>query len=473
MGYDFDLIVLGAGSGGLPIIRSAQQFGLKTAIVEKEKIGGDCLNFGCVPSKTFLKSARVLQMMRNADRYGVDPVEVKADFPRIMQRLRRVQAKIEEHESNEYFESRGVEVFIGSPRFTDNHAIEVNGRVLTSKKFVIATGSRAALPPIAGLDSKVALTNVEIFQLSQLPPSLLVLGGGPIGVEMAQAFRRFGSQVTLVEQMPTILPREDPELAEALQDRLRGEGIAIHTDASVIEVLSESPGSATKCVKVRYRDDSERLLEGDEILVAAGRRPNVEGLDLEKAGVKYGKAGIRVGRGMRTSAPNIWAVGDVVGPYYFSHTAAHQSGVAFASIFLRVPAKQDLSLVPWVTFTDPELARAGLTEQEAEREGIPFESARFDLSELDRAVTESDTEGFAKILISKGKIIGVHMLGSHAGDVFHTLLLAMRQRIPVSKVARMIYVYPTNAEIINRTLGQYFLKRIYSERMKRLVRFLF
>ena len=469
MNYDYDLIVLGAGSGGLPVIRGANQLGLKVAMIEKAKIGGDCLNTGCVPSKTFLKSAKVLHMMRNADRYGVPPYPVKTDFSMIMQRLRKVQGKIEEHENPEYFENLGVKVCIGPPAFEDKHRVRINGELLSAKKFVISTGSRAFVPPIEGADKTELLTNEEIFSLDSLPESLIVLGGGPIGVEMAQAFRRFGSEVTVIEMEPHILPREDPELARELQRLLEEEGIRIHTGSKVVQVGQDGQGKFA----VLEKEGRKSRLRGSDILVSVGRRPNIEGLELENAGVKYTKRGITVSRRMQTSTSNIFAVGDVVGPYYFSHTAGYQAGVAFSNLFFRLPIRADLSVVPWVTFTDPELARAGLTEDEAKQQGIRYEVARFSFDNLDRTITESETEGFSKILISRGKIIGIHLLGSHAGESFHTLYLAMKNKIPVSKVSRLIYVYPTHSEIINRTLGQYFFKRIYSKWSKKIVRWIY
>ncbi|HSR70246.1 MAG TPA: mercuric reductase [Acidobacteriota bacterium] len=472
MKYDYHLMVIGAGSGGLPLIRGAHELGLKAALIEKEKIGGDCLNFGCVPSKTFLKSAKIAQRIRSADKYGFEPRQVTADLGQVLERLRRVQGKIEEHESKEYFEELGVDVHIGSPSFLDRHTILLQGRKLTSKKFVIATGSHAAVPPIPGLDKTPVLTNVELFDgtLSELPESLIVLGGGPIGTEMAQAFCRFGSRVTLVEMADHILEKDDADAALALQEVMRQEGVEILTRHKAVEVGREEGG---RFVVTEDRDGARRKLQAQTILAALGRRPNVEGLDLEKAGVRYGKDGIEVNSRLRTSASNIWAVGDVAGPYYFSHTAAHQAGTAFANIFFRFPASQDLTVVPWVTFTDPELARAGLTEKEAEEKGIDFDVARFGFDQLDRALTESETAGFAKILISKGKIIGVHVLGNHAGEVLHTLYLAMKQKISARKVAQTIYVYPTHSEIINRTLGEHFKKKIYSVWMKRLVRWIY
>ncbi|HSR50243.1 MAG TPA: mercuric reductase [Acidobacteriota bacterium] len=469
MSYDYDLIVLGAGSGGLPVIRGGCDLGLKVALVEKEKIGGDCLNFGCVPSKTFLKSAKIAHQMRHAGQYGFEARSVETDFSRIMQRLRSVQAKIEEHESVEYFEGLGVDVYIGPPVFRDPHAIKVNGRTLTAKKFVIATGSRAAMPPIKGLQDTPVLTNVELFDgtLETLPESLVVLGGGPIGTEMAQAFCRFGSKVTLVEMSDTILEKDDPDLARTLQEILGQEGVEVLTGHKAVEVGEEG---GVRFVVAEDASGQHRRLSADQILVALGRKPNVEGLGLDKAGVRYdADTGVEVNSRLKTTASNIWAVGDVAGPYYFSHTAAHQAGTVFANIFFRFPASQDLSVVPWVTFTDPELAHAGLTEEQAQEQGIDYDVARFGFDELDRAITESKTQGLAKILISKGKIVGVHILGNQAGEVLHTLYLAMKHKIKARHVAKTIYVYPTHSEIINRTLGQHFKKKIYSDWMKKLV----
>jgi len=458
-----DLTVIGGGAGGLVVASVAGQLGLRVTLIEKEeRLGGDCLHHGCVPSKALIKSARVAALMRRADAFGLEPVEPRVELARVRDRVQAVVDRIQRHDDPERFRSYGCEVLFGAARFLDAHTVEVGGRTVRSRRFVIATGSAPVVPPVDGLAAAGCLTNRELFSLDTLPPRLLILGGGPIGLEMAQAFARLGSRVTVLERFPHVLPREDPEAADALADCLRGEGIAIHTGASACRVRREGERRVVTC-------DDGREFEAERILVAAGRRPNVEGLGLDAAGVGVGERGIVVDRRMRTTRRHIYACGDVCGPWPYTHMAEYQAGIVLSNAVFRFPKRADYRVVPRVTFTDPELARVGLSEQQAREQGLSPTVLRFDFADLDRALTEGETAGFARLVSHRGRIVGASILGLHAGELIHELVLAMQTRARLTDISAAIHAYPTLSQIHRRTVNTALAPRLFGPRTRRLV----
>jgi pyruvate/2-oxoglutarate dehydrogenase complex dihydrolipoamide dehydrogenase (E3) component len=451
---NYDLIVLGGGSAGLTAAVMSAGLGARTLLVERHKLGGDCLNTGCVPSKALIRSANVAALVHRAAEFGINVPAVDVDFARVMERVAGVIRTIEPHDSPEHLASRGVEVRFGEARFLSPREITLNGETLASRKFVIATGSRPAVPPIEGL--RGYLTNEDIFELRERPEHLIVLGAGPIGVEMAQAFHRLGSQVTLLDMAPRILPREDPDVSALVTSVFEQEGIRVCVNAKILydtvrsETIEESESGKTERI-AEHRIDFEHggkreTIGGDALLVAVGRRPNVESLDLEKAGVAVEPQGIRTNARCRTTASNIYACGDVAGRFLFTHTAEYEAKIAVTNAILHVPMKLNYRAVPWVTFTEPEAARVGLTEEEARRQHGSVKVHRIPLDHEDRALTDGETEGFVKVIATaKGKVLGAHIVSARAGEMILEYTLAMQHGIPLAKLSSTIHPYPTFA----------------------------
>ncbi len=452
---EFDIVVIGGGSAGLVVAAGGAQLGAKIALVEKHKMGGDCLNTGCVPSKTLIKSARVAHLMRTADRYALEPVEPRVRIADVMHRVASVIAGIEPHDSPERFRGLGVDVVFGDGRFLDNHTFEVDGRRLTAKTFVISTGSRPAVPPIPGLEKVPYLTNETLWNLREEVPSLLVVGSGPIGSEMAQAFCRLGTKVTVVDMGPAMLPREDRDLTEVVERRMAAEGVNWVFNTSIVGIAG-ADGDIR--MTVRGKDGAEHILQASQLLVAAGRKPNVEGLGLESAGVKVEKGHVVVDRHLRTSNPRIYGAGDVIGSYQFTHLAGHHAGIVLRQAIFRLFWAKPSTVVPWCTYTDPELARVGLSETEAKQRGTPHRVYTFAFDELDRARAEGETEGLAKIVTDpKGRLLGAAIVGPHAGELIHEYVLALNKGLKAADLSAAIHVYPTLSEIN---------KRVADERLK-------
>ncbi|HEX3035356.1 MAG TPA: dihydrolipoyl dehydrogenase [Thermodesulfobacteriota bacterium] len=457
----YDIIVIGGGSAGLTVTSGAAKFGLKVAFIEKEKLGGDCTWSGCVPSKTLLHSAKVVSLMRRAKDFGLDETSVSFDFSNLIGHVQNVINKIyTEHDSPEKFTKMGVDVIFGEAKFLSPHEIEINGRKITSKKFVISTGSRSFAPPIEGLNETGFITHVDVFHLKTLPQSLIVIGAGPIGMEMAQAFARFGSDVTVIEMMDRILSIEDEDVSKALEEYLSAEGIKFSTGTKAKRFFTENG----KKVVLVERNGEETKFIADEILISVGRAPNVERLNLEAAGVEYNRKGIVVNEKLQTTAKNIWACGDVVGPYLFTHMAEYQAGIVVRNALLRLPAKVDYSVVPWTTFTDPEVAHVGITEAEAKKKGIKYGVYKHHFNDVDRAVTEVEGRGFVKIITTgwKGKIIGAQIIGPSAGELISELVLAVKNGLTVKDISSTIHVYPTLALGTRQTTDQFFRKKFDS-----------
>jgi pyruvate/2-oxoglutarate dehydrogenase complex dihydrolipoamide dehydrogenase (E3) component len=458
-----DLVIIGGGPGGLVVASVAAQVGLRVTLIEKsERLGGDCLHSGCVPSKTLIHMARIAHLARKGAATGLLTAMPGIDYRRAIDQVEQVIDRIQQHDDPERFRGYGCEVRFGTARFTSPYEVAVGEETISGRRFVIATGSTPAIPPIPLLEQTGFETNETIFRRRVLPEHLAVIGGGPVGVELAQAFSRFGSQVTIIEAADRLLIHEDRQTSLLLQEILEQEGIRITTAAQVAGVRRE--GDARQ---VALTDG--RTVECDRILIATGRRPVVHGLGLEEAGVEFGRQGIRVDRRLRTSQKHIYAIGDVCGPYPFTHMAEYQAGVALANIVFRTPKKTDYRVVPRVVYTDPEVASVGLTEIEAEKKGIKYHTAEFQMDQIDRAMTDGQEQGRARILVSKGRIAGASLVGPHAGELIHELALAMQVSIKVKDVAAMIHAYPTYAQIHRRTIHSSYAHLLQSKKVRWLV----
>ena len=464
---DFDLLVIGAGAAGLSVAAGAAQLGVKTALVERDRMGGDCLNNGCVPSKALLAAAHTADAIRGAGRFGLRAASPEIDWDAVRAHVHGVIAAIAPNDSETRFAGLGVTVLRGEARFTSPDSIEVNGRPLTAKRFVIAAGSRPAVPPIPGLAAVPYWTNANLFALPERPAHLLILGGGPIGLEMADAFSGLGCRVTVIEAS-TIANRDDPELVEGLRLALTRRGIAL---------LEGTPVAAAEPGPVLVLQDGRRI-EGSHLLVATGRRPNVEALNLEAAGVAVSRLGIVTDAGLRSPGNRrVYAVGDIadpvgVGPRAFTHAALYHAGIVIRRALFRLPAKVDYAALPHVTYTNPELAQTGVTEADATAAGRAVQVLRWPLSENDRAIAERDETGLVKLVVSGNRIIGAGILSPHAGEMIGPWTLAITRKIPLSALAGMIVPYPTRSEAGKRAAGSYFTAKLFSERTKILVRLL-
>ncbi len=466
-----DLVIIGGGAGGLVVASVAAQLGLAVTLIEKQDtLGGDCLHHGCVPSKTLIQTARVAALMRRGVEFGLPELVPQVDLGRVNDHVQAVIDAIQVHDDPQRFRDYGCEVLLGQGgAFISSHAVRVGERVIRARRFVIATGSSPFIPPLHGLAQAGFITNLDVFSLRTLPQRLVVLGGGPIGLELGQAFARLGSAVSVVQSQPHILPQEDAEIADTLQTALAQEGatggIVFHTSTRAERVSREGEKRIVEC------SDGLRL-EADAILVATGRRPNVAGLDLEAAGVAYDARGVTVDARLRTTRKHIYACGDVCGPYPFTHMAEYQAGIVISNAVFRFPKKVDYRVVPWVTYTDPELARVGLTEQQARERGIEPTVLRFAFKDIDRALTEVDSTGMTKFVTHKGRILGASILGPHAGELIHEIVLAMQAGVKIGTISAAIHAYPTLAQIHRRTVNSAYAPRLFSPATRRLVKWL-
>jgi pyruvate/2-oxoglutarate dehydrogenase complex dihydrolipoamide dehydrogenase (E3) component/uncharacterized membrane protein YdjX (TVP38/TMEM64 family) len=445
--FDRDLVVIGGGSAGLVSALIGTTVKAKVTLAEKGRMGGDCLNTGCVPSKTFIRSARFVHQVNNAEKYGIRQASCDFDFAQIMDRVHGVIKHIEPHDSPERFRSMGVDVRQSAARIVSPWEVEVDGETLTTRHIVVATGARPLVPPIPGLDQVNYQTTDSIWSLREQPRHLVVMGGGPIGTELTQAFARLGTKVTQLEALDRIMGREDEGASRHVTERLTAEGVAVRTRTKAVEI---SEANGVKRIRVET-PDGEDTIECDELLVAVGRKPNTEGFGLEDLGIETTNRGsIEVNEYLQTVYPNIYAVGDVAGPYQFTHAASHQAWHATVNALFGLFKRFAVSYkaLPWTTFTDPEVARVGLNEQEAEAEGIEYEVTTYDIAELDRAVAESAAEGFVKVLTvpGKDKVLGATIVGEHAGELISEYVTAMRHGLGLNKILSTIHVYPTMAE---------------------------
>lgn len=450
----YNLVVIGAGTAGLVTAAAAAGLGAKVALIERGLMGGDCLNVGCVPSKALISAARLAAAVREASQFGIHADPPAVDFAQVMQRMRRLRASISPHDSAQRFRELGVDVYFGQGTFTGGNTVEVGDQTLAFKKAVIATGARAAELPIPGLQEVGYLTNESLFSLTELPRRLLVIGGGPIGSEMAQAFVRFGSQVTQIEMGPHILGREEADAALIVQASMSRDGVHLVLNAKVIRVEREG---SDKVLVVDQQGEEKRIV-GDEILVGIGRTPNLDGLGLVSVGVKsHPQRGIEVNDHLRTTNPNIFAAGDVCSQYKFTHAADFLARIVTQNALFMGRAKASALLIPWCTYTSPEIAHVGIFPGQSAQEGSELSSYTQQLAGVDRAVLDSETEGFVRVHCAKGsdKILGATIVGSHAGDMIGEIVMAMKHRIGLKKIASVIHPYPTRAEAIRKLGDQY------------------
>ena len=471
--YNFDIGILGGGAAGLTVASGAAQLGAKALLIEKEPVlGGDCLHYGCVPSKTLIHSAHVYHLMKTGSRYGLPEIDAPpVDFSRIAGRIQAVIHKIQKHDSEERFCGLGAKVMFGEARFHDEHTVRLDGKHYTAKNWVIATGSSPVAPPIPGLHETGFLTNKEIFSLDRLPESLTILGGGPIGIEMAQAFNRLGSQVAVVDQADQILGKEDKDMADAVMDVLAAEGVDFHLGAAIEKV--EAAGNR-KTVTLKAASGDRVVLAADEILAAMGRAANVDGLNLESIGVDFEPNGILVDNRLRTSQKHIFAAGDVSGGFQFTHAAGYEGGVVVSNAVFHLPRKTDYTFLPWCTYTHPELASIGMNETSAKNAGIDYTVWTEAFMDNDRSLAEGEQAGKVKMILDKReKPLGVQILGPRAGDLIAEWVAALNGKVKLSTLAAAIHPYPTLGEINKRVVGSYFSPKIFSDKIQKGLKFFF
>lgn len=465
----FDLAIIGAGSAGLSLASGTSQLGLNVALIEGHKMGGDCLNYGCVPSKSLLAAAKsIYQCQHQAPAFGVEIKLKSVDFSKVMQHVHSVIKTIAPHDSVERFESLGVTVFQEQAQFLDAQTLKAGEQIIKARKIVIATGTSPFVPPIKGLDKINYLTNETIFDLTLLPKHLIVIGGGPIGCELAQAFAMLGSKVTILEARK-ILPKDDEDGVEIVKNSLLAMKIDILEQAEVNEVTQKN----AEILEVKVKTSSgEKIIEGSHLLIATGRKANIEQLNLDKAGVSYSSKGIEVNTRLQTHQKHIYAIGDVVGPYQFTHMASYQAGIVLRNIVFKWPAKISYEAVPWVTYTYPELAHVGKTEVDI-KEHSDFIITKGSFSQSDRAQTENETDGSIKVITDKkGKIAGVTIVGVHAGELIFPWVMALREGKSLRAFTDTIAPYPTLSEVSKQVAGEFYKPKLFSKKVRKLVSWL-
>jgi pyruvate/2-oxoglutarate dehydrogenase complex dihydrolipoamide dehydrogenase (E3) component len=468
----YNLVVIGAGTAGLVCAAGAAGLGAKVALVERHLMGGDCLNVGCVPSKAVIRAARVAAAVRDAGAFGVKvPEGLRIDFGQAMERMRRLRASIAPHDSVERFKAMGIDVFIGEGRFVGTHAVDVAGERLAFKKAVIATGARAAAPPIDGLDTVSYLTNESVFSLTELPKRLAIVGAGPIGCEMAQAFARFGSEVLLVEAEHGILPREDTDASGIVLESMLKDGVKLLCCGKTL-TLARADGDRIRLLVESHEQKVDDVV--DQLLVAVGRAPNVENLGLADAGVAYTAKGVTVNNRLQTTNVDIYAAGDICSPYQFTHAADFMARIVIRNALFFGRARTDDLIIPWCTYTEPEIAHVGLYEKQAQEQGIEIDTFTRKLSDVDRSILDGHTNGLVRVHVRKGtdKIVGATIVASNAGDMISEINLAMTHKLGLKQIANTIHPYPTQAEAIrqigdayNRTRLTPLTKSIFSRLM--------
>jgi pyruvate/2-oxoglutarate dehydrogenase complex dihydrolipoamide dehydrogenase (E3) component len=464
----YNLVVIGAGTAGLVTAAGAAGLGAKVALIERHLMGGDCLNVGCVPSKGVLRAARAVVAVRSAPRFGVRvPEGAEVDFARAMERVREKRARLSPNDSAARFRGLGVDVFLGDASFAGPDTIEVGGKRLRFKRAVVATGARAILPPIEGIEHRAVSTNETIFDLTERPDRFVVVGGGPIGAELSQAFARFGSEVTIVEMLPRLLPRDDPDAAAVVTRALERDGVRMRLGSRVTRIEADGREAA---VHVAGPDGAESRLRADRILMGVGRAPNVEGLNLEAAGVAYDpRFGVGVDDALRTTNPRIFAAGDVAIPHKFTHTADFSARIVIQNALFLGRKKLSALIVPWCTYTDPEVAHVGMSASDAAQADIAVETFEISLGDVDRAILDGEEEGFVKIHVARGsdRILGATIVAAHAGEMIGEIGLAIVHGIGLGSIASVIHPYPTQAEAIRKAGDAYNRTRL-TPRVKRL-----
>jgi pyruvate/2-oxoglutarate dehydrogenase complex dihydrolipoamide dehydrogenase (E3) component len=471
--YDYDIGIIGGGAAGLTVGSGAAQLGAKTLLVEKqEKLGGDCLHFGCVPSKTLIRTAQAYYAMKNSQAFGLPPVDVPpADFVKVKERIQSVIETIQKHDSEERFCSLGAKVKFGKPAFIDEHSIELNGESFSAKTWVVATGSSPDVPPIEGLDKTPYMTNKEIFFLDRLPASMIVLGAGPIATEMAQAFCRLGTKVSVVQRSGQILSKEDKDMADEVMQVLASEGVDFHLNTLVLGVKDLGHG---KEVHIKNKEGKTAFLKAEQIFVAMGRDPNIHSLNLEGIGVELDRKGMQVDERMRSTQKHIYAAGDVTGAFQFTHAAGYEGGIVVSNAIFHLPRKVDYTFFPWCTYTDPELASIGMNEKRAEEAGIEYTVFTEAFRDNDRSLAEGERIGKIKMLLGGDeKPIGVQILGPRAGELLSEWVAVLNGKVKLSTLASAVHPYPTLGEINKRVAGAYLSPKIFSDNVKKGLKFFF
>lgn len=460
--FEFDSIVIGGGAAGLTASGISANLGAKTMMIESHLLGGDCTWTGCVPSKVILKAGKVAHQIKTASKYGLLDSEPQINFQKVIKHVHQVREEVyEDADRPEIFEDMGIEVVFGKGVFKDKHTLEIKlhdgtTRTVTAKYVFIATGARAAIPPIEGLDSVDYLTNESLFEIEELPEELLIIGGGPIGVEMSQAFANLGSKPVIIDMADRIMQNDDVELVQILMNELKEQGVSFELESSIKKISKEG-----EKIHVHVEQSGvSKIIEGSHLLMATGRRPNIEELDLDAAGVRYSKKGITVNNACQTNIDHIYAIGDVSGRYQFTHMSEHMAKVATTKALLKLPMSLDTKHVPWATYTEPELAHVGATEEQLTKKGSKFETYRFPYSKIDRAITEGETAGLIKIYASKltGKIYGASVVGSHAAEMISEYALAMKNGVTLRNIADTIHPYPSWALGARRAADQWYIK---------------
>lgn len=463
----YNLVAIGGGTAGLVAAAGASGLGAKVALIEKKLLGGDCLNFGCVPSKALLKSAHMAFSQKHLEQFGLqNNTSASPDFARVMERVRSLRADISSHDSAARFTNLGVDVFLGQCRFTSNNTLEVDGQEIKFKKAVIATGARASIPPIPGADSVDVLTNENVFNLTSLPKEMVIIGGGPIACEMAQAFNRLGSQVTMLVVEDVILPKEDPDLGKIIQNQFEAEGICVRNNISIASVQQKAGQKEVQFTQASL----QKSVYCDALFMATGRSPNVENLGLEAAGVTFGKLGIKVNDYLQTSSRNIYAAGDVCSAFQFTHAADAMARIVIQNALFFGKKKVSDLVIPWATYTVPEIAHIGINTTEANR-NIKIATLEVQMKEIDRAILESETQGLARVHYEKksGKILGCSIISEHAGELISEISLAMTNKLTLGNLAKTIHPYPTQTEILKK-LGDAYNRTKLTPKVYRLMK---
>lgn len=471
--YDFDLGIIGGGAAGLTVASGAAQLGAKTLLVEKEReLGGDCLHFGCVPSKTLIRTAQVYYLMKKAKDYGLPAVEVPpVDYEEVKKRIQSVISTIQKHDSAERFCALGAKVEFGRPVFSDEQAIRINGATYSARHWVIATGSSPGVPLVEGLDQTPYLTNKEIFFLDRLPRSLIILGAGPIAIEMAQAFGRLGTQVSVVQRSGQILSKEDKDMADEVMQVLKDEGVVFYLNTAVVRV--RDLGDEREVI-IKNNLGPEIGLKAEKILVALGRDPNLAGLNLDKIGVAFDSRGIKVDERLRTTQKHIYAAGDVTGRFQFTHAAGYEGGIVLSNAIFHLPRKTNYTFMPWCTFTDPELASIGMNETSAQEAGLEYTVWTEAFQDNDRGLAEGEKVGRIKMILDRHeKPLGVQILGPQAGELLSEWVAVLNGRVKLSALASAVHPYPTLGEINKRVAGTFFSTKLFSDRVKKGLKFFF
>jgi pyruvate/2-oxoglutarate dehydrogenase complex dihydrolipoamide dehydrogenase (E3) component len=471
--YEFDIGILGGGSAGLTVAAGAAQFGARTLLIEKEKaLGGDCLHYGCVPSKTLIRTAHVYHMMKNAERFGLPRAEMKAvDYREVANRIQSVIDTIQKHDSEERFCSLGAKVEFGDPVFSDEHSVRLSGKTFSAKNWVIATGSSPEIPPIEGIAGTPYITNKEIFSLESLPSSMIVIGAGPISIEMAQAFCRLGSKVSVIQRSNQILSKEDKDMADMVMNVMASEGVIFHLNSSVLN--ARDLGSEREVV-IKNHEGKTVSLRAERMLIALGRQANLAGLGLEDISLQFDKKGLKLDNRLRTNHKHIFGAGDVTGEHLFTHAAGYEGGIVLSNAILHLPRKADYTNLPWCTYTDPELASIGMNEKRAKEAGINYTVWAEEFRANDRSLAEGEEVGKVKLLLdAKEKPIGIQILGPQAGELLSEWVAIMNGGMKLSSLASAVHPYPTLGEINKRVVGNFFAGKIFSEKVKKALKFFF